>query len=59
MFPKDIGGMSTAEVYDPITDRWTYIAPMSFRRSTTKVGVINGEIYAVGGNYGYPTTIQK
>lgn len=42
-------GLRTAEVYDPATDRWTYIAPMLSSRYLCGVGVINGEIYAIGG----------
>lgn len=43
--------LRTAEVYDPSTDRWTYIAPMLAKRNVCHVGVIYGDIYAVGGHY--------
>lgn len=48
-FPTDKDPLSTAEVFDPETDRWTNIAPMSESRYMFGVGVINGGIYAVGG----------
>lgn len=41
--------LNIAEVYDPETDRWVYIAPMLAGRYWFGTGVINGEIYAVGG----------
>lgn len=38
-----------SEVYDPKTDRWTLFAPMSMSRDRFGVGVVNDEIYAIGG----------
>ena len=40
------------ERYDPVTDTWTCLAPMSTRRSTHDVAVIDGMLFAVGGNDG-------
>lgn len=42
-------GLSSAEYYDPKTDKWTFIESMSTRRSSVGVGVINNQLYAVGG----------
>lgn len=39
----------TVEVYSPKKNRWTFVASMLTRRSNFGVGVINEEIYAVGG----------
>ena len=40
---------SFLQVYDPKTNEWRYIAPMSTRRSSVGVGVLGGLLYAVGG----------
>lgn len=40
------------ERYEPVADSWTCLAPMSIRRSTHDVAVIDGTLYAVGGNDG-------
>ena len=37
------------EVYDPATNTWTNLAPMSVARNHTGGGVINGKFYVVGG----------
>lgn len=42
--------MSSCEYYDPKTDRWFFIAPMLGKRFGFGVGIINGQIYAVGGH---------
>ena len=44
--------LNTMERYDPVTDTWTCLAPMSTRRSTHDVAVIDGMLFAVGGNDG-------
>lgn len=36
-------------MYDPKTNEWRYISPMSSRRSSVGVGVLGGLLYAVGG----------
>lgn len=40
-------GLNSAEMYDPRTREWRMIAPMSTRRSSVGVGVVNGLLYAV------------
>lgn len=40
-------GLNSAEMYDPRTHEWRMIAPMSTRRSSVGVGVVNGLLYAV------------
>ncbi|XP_077998525.1 kelch-like protein 17 [Glandiceps talaboti] len=40
---------SECECYDARKDRWTTVAPMTTRRARLGVGVIAGQIYAVGG----------
>lgn len=36
-------GLSTVEAYNAKTDEWFHVAPMSTRRSSVGVGVVNGE----------------
>jgi N-acetylneuraminic acid mutarotase len=45
------GGMQQREleVYDPLANTWTNLAPMSVPRNHTGGGVINGKLYVVGG----------
>lgn len=40
------------ERYEPVADAWTCLAPMSIRRSTHDVAVIDSILFAVGGNDG-------
>ena len=40
-------GLNSAEMYDPRSHEWRMIAPMSTRRSSVGVGVVNGLLYAV------------
>jgi N-acetylneuraminic acid mutarotase len=42
--------LNTAEKYNPATNTWTPIAPMSAPRMGLGVGVVNGILYAVGGS---------
>uniref|UniRef100_A0A8C6WJH8 Kelch-like family member 2 n=1 Tax=Neogobius melanostomus TaxID=47308 RepID=A0A8C6WJH8_9GOBI len=42
-------GLSTVEAYNSKTDEWFHVLPMSTRRSSVGVGVVNGILYAVGG----------
>ncbi|MPM14219.1 N-acetylneuraminate epimerase [bioreactor metagenome] len=41
--------LSSIEVYDPSTNTWTTLAPMSTTRCWLQTEVIDGEIYAIGG----------
>jgi hypothetical protein len=44
------GGIAAWERYDPETDTWTMMAPMSSARRWFGVGVVEGKLYALGGN---------
>ncbi len=39
-------GLSTIEAYNAKTDEWFHVLPMSTRRSSVGVGVVNGEYSA-------------
>jgi hypothetical protein len=43
-------GMNTFEAYDPVANTWTSKTPMNFARASFGVGVVNGKLYAVGGD---------
>lgn len=43
-------GLSSAEMFNPVLNHWKFIAPMSSRRSSVGVGVVNGLLYAVRKN---------
>lgn len=36
-------GLSTIEAYNTKTDEWFHVVPMSTRRSSVGVGVVNGD----------------
>lgn len=40
-------GLNSAEMFDPRSHEWRIIAPMSTRRSSVGVGVVNSLLYAV------------
>ena len=42
--------LRTVECYDPHTNRWTLVAPMSKRRGGVGVAVAHGYLYAFGGH---------
>jgi len=44
--------LRTVEVYNPLTDIWTAKASMPTARSALAVGVVNGILYAIGGQNG-------
>src|SRR6185503_14888443 len=44
--------IATVEAYDRMTDTWTPKASMPTARADLGVGVVNGVLYAVGGNNG-------
>ena len=41
--------LETVEVYDPGTDTWAKAQSMNCARCSAAIGVVNGEIYAIGG----------
>ena len=41
--------LETVEVYDPATDRWAKVQSMNCARCSAAIGVVNGEIYVIGG----------
>ena len=47
-------GLNTVEEYDPVTDSWTKKSNMPTRRWSLGTCVVDGQIYAIGGNYQYP-----
>ncbi len=47
-YPRYLG---TVEAYDPATDSWTTKSPMPTARSDLAVGVIDGILYAFGGEF--------
>jgi N-acetylneuraminic acid mutarotase len=53
--PRSLPGttaINTVERYDPGTNTWSTVAPMPTARAHLAVGVINGILYAVGGQDG-------
>ena len=44
--------LSSVEVYNPNDDAWVRVADMSSRRSGAGVGVLQGQLYSVGGHDG-------
>lgn len=42
-FLSVFAGLSTVEAYNAKTDEWFHVLPMSTRRSSVGVGVVNGE----------------
>ena len=42
--------LRTVECYNPPTNRWTLVAPMSKRRGEVGVAVAHGFLYAFGGH---------
>jgi len=41
--------LSSVECFDPSTNFWSFVAPMSTCRSGVGVGVLGGAMYAAGG----------
>lgn len=41
--------LRTVECYDPHTNKWTSVAPLTRRRGSVGVAVANGYLYAIGG----------
>lgn len=58
------GGASwlrSLERFDPLTNQWTLLTPMSVARSSFGITVCNGRIYVVGGSDGVHmlATVEK
>ena len=53
--------ISSVERYDPQTNEWRMVAPMSKRRCGVGVAVLNDLLYAVGGHDGqsYLNSIER
>ncbi|MFC1569619.1 kelch repeat-containing protein [bacterium] len=47
-------GLNTVEEYDPVTDTWKSKSNMPTRRWSPSTCVVDGKIYTIGGNIGYP-----
>ena len=51
--------LSSAEAFDPQTNCWAAVAPMSTARCDLSVAVVGGKLHAVGGKYADRTTIAS
>ena len=38
----------TCECYDPVLNKWTYVAPMNVKRSRVALVASGGKLYAIG-----------
>ena len=46
------GRISSVERYDPVTNAWEAVAPMTTVRMTLAAAALDGKLYAVGGHNG-------
>ncbi len=46
------GTLNTIEIYDPVSDLWTFGTPMPTGRRTMSVGTLNNRIQVIGGEAG-------
>ena len=52
--------LSSVERYDPALDAWEAVAPMAEARFFHAVAVLDGKLYAVGGqNYGLLSSVER
>ena len=51
--------LSSAEVFDPQTQTWAPIAPMSTEREDVMVAAVQGKLYAAGGDDPYASTLDS
>jgi N-acetylneuraminic acid mutarotase len=47
--PREDNSVSTHEVYDPVADAWTRLAPMPTPRNHLGAAVVDGRIHVIGG----------
>ena len=47
-----VSHLRSVECFNPVTNEWTIVAPMSRPRTGLSVAVLNGLLYAVGGHDG-------
>ncbi|CAM2708272.1 unnamed protein product [Rotaria socialis] len=55
------GAIASVEMFDPVTNEWRAVSPMSKRRCGVGVAVLNNLLYAVGGHDGvsYLNSVEK
>jgi N-acetylneuraminic acid mutarotase len=51
-------GLSSVEEYDPITDTWTFKAPMNDALSQHEIAVVDTKIYVIGGTINFPNPVS-
>ena len=51
--------LSSAEVFDPQTQTWAPIAPMSTEREDVMVAAVQGKLYAAGGDHCNSSTLTS
>jgi hypothetical protein len=54
--PHSSGKTAVVEVYDPATNSWKPVHPMSVRRNALAVTGFNGLLYGIGGDVGVGNT---
>ncbi|XP_012273643.1 kelch-like protein 18 [Orussus abietinus] len=54
------GTLGSVEVYDPVADRWQFVAPMNERRGGLALVANAGKLWAIGGSNdsGYRATVE-
>ncbi len=45
--------LRTVEAYDPVINKWTYVAPMNVKRSRVALVANCGKLFAIGGYDGF------
>jgi len=55
MTDGEYGALSSAEVYDPATDKWTSLPPMHDRRRWPTLTVLSDGVYVAGGSFSSST----
>ena len=57
--PSIVISLSTVEVYNPMSDTWERKSDMPTPRAWLSTGVINGQIYAIGGTPKWPRSVSS